>query len=145
MKFKRQKPNKYTLREIRRKRAQDALKGSGAYRFLNNTRGDLTLPKPPIEGPNPVPPGKTFIGDSYFFMLMRAGEVRLIETITPKDEDMEKKLILDQPERFTNKGQTEHVVEKPAITLHENKPTNTPSTNKLLTEDPLDGVEILLH
>ena len=152
MKYKNQKNklNKYTLREMRRKKIQDAMKGSGEYLFVNNTRGDLTLLKQPIKGTNPVAPGQTFIGDSYFFNLMKIGDVRLVETIKLANErtDMisEKKLILDQPDRFTDQGQTEHVLPKEkSVKLNENQPKSTEKlTNKLITEDPLDGVEILL-
>jgi hypothetical protein len=130
---------------MKRQKAQNAIKGEGEFLFVNNTRGDLTLIKPPIKGPNPVPPGRTFVGDSYFFNLMKVGDVRLIETIKPvqKEEIMEKKLILDQPEKFTGDGQIEHVATEPAVKLNETQPKSK-DNNKLITEDPLDGVEILL-
>lgn len=152
MKYKSQKNkvNKYTLREMKRKKMEDAMKGDGQFLFVNNTRGELSLMKKPIRGMNPVPPGQTFVGDSYFFNLMRTGDVRLIETIVPsavKEEIMpEKKLLLNQPDRFTDKGKTEHVVpgDKSVNTLNENQPKSAPpKSDVLLTEDPLDGVEII--
>jgi hypothetical protein len=157
MKYKKNnKVDKYTLREIRRKKREDALKGDGEYLFANNTRGDLTLEKNPIKSPIPtnprlIPIGQTFVGDSYFLRLQRSGEVRLIEVLKPAASERtgimeEKKLILDQPNRFTNQGQTEHVVpdDKSVKPLIENQPQQQPAVDKLITEDPLEGVEILL-
>lgn len=149
MKYKSQnkKIDKHTLREMKRQKMQGALKGDGEYLFVNNTRGDLTLIKPPISGPNPVPAGRTFVGDSYFVnTLMKTGEVRLIEVLKNERTDMqEKKLVLDQPDRFTSQGQTEHVLPKSKdINLHENQPKDSKPKDILITEDPLDGVEIIM-
>lgn len=152
---KQSKIDKFTLREMKRQKREDALKGDGEYLFCNNTRGELTLLKKPIKSPIPmnpclIPIGQTFVGDSYFLNMMRSGEVRLIEVLKPAASERtdimeEKKLILDQPSRFTNQGQTEHVAPtdgpKPLV---ENKPTQQPAVDKLITEDPLEGVEILL-
>lgn len=150
------KVDKYTLREMKRKKREEALKGDGEYLFVNNTRGDLTLEKNPIKSPIPsnpkvIPMGQTFVGDSYFLKMVPQ-EVRLIEVLRPGAKETiggtmpDQKLILDQPNRFTNQGQTEHVMpndkQQPLI---ENKPNAaTPAENKLITEDPLEGVEILL-
>lgn len=162
MKYKNQKiakMNKWDLRELKRKKLEDSLKGEGRYLFVNNTRGDLTLNKTPLKGitingevSRTIPPNKTFEGDSYFFCLLKTGDLRLVEVIqTPPitqeliKENMEKKLILDQPERFTNQGQTEHVLPKiENKPLNESQPAPKP-VNKLLTEDPLAGVEIILN
>jgi len=156
MKYKnKNKMDKYTLREMKRQKRENALKGDGEYLFVNNTRGDLNLEKKPIKSPIPsspcvIPPGQTFVGDNYFLKLMRSGEVRLIETLKlaqceRKEIMPDQKLILDQPNRFTNQGQTEHVVpeDKNVKPLVESGP-DKPGVNKLITEDPLDGVEILL-
>ena len=152
---KQQKIDKFTLREMKRQKREDALKGDGEYLFVNNTRGELTLLKKPIKSPIPmhpclIPMGQTFVGDSYFLNMMKTGEIRLIEVLKPAENERtgimeEKKLILDQPSRFTNAGQTEHVAptEGPK-TLIENKPAAKPAVDKLITEDPLEGVEILL-
>lgn len=150
------KVDKYTLREMKRQKREDSLKGSGEYLFVNNTRGELILPKKPIKSPIPmqpcvIPMGQTFVGDSYFLNMMRSGEIRLIETLKPADNERtgimeEKKLMLDQPNRFTNQGQTEHVVpdDKTVRPLIENQPHKQPAKDALITEDPIDGVEILL-
>lgn len=143
--------------DMKRKKAAEAVKGEGVYLFVNNTRGDLTLPKPPLKGPNPVPPGRTFEGDSYFMCLLKTNDVRLIEVITPptpktavpvlineRKEDMPQKLILDQPETFGHQGKIEHVVpDNPNVKLNENQPVKP--ADQLLTEDPLAGVEIILN
>ncbi len=151
------KVDKYTLREMKRKKREEAMKGEGEYLFVNNTRGDLTLEKEPIKAAFPppsnsriVPAGRTFVGDSYFFCLMKTGDIRLIEVISsPERKETimpEQKLMLDQPERFTNQGQTEQVApeNKTAKPLTENQPQQKPATDKLITEDPMEGVEILL-
>jgi len=156
MKYKKniKKMDKYTLREMKRKKREDALKGDGEYLFVNNTRGALILEKPPIKGLNPVPPGQTFVGDNYFFNLMKIGDVRLVQTLKPasnerKETMADQKLILDQPARFTNQGQTEHVAApdpKVARPLTESQPQDKPTiSDRLLTEDPLAGVEIILN
>ena len=151
MKYKKtSKLDKWTLREMRRKKREEALKGEGEYLFVNNTRGDLTLEKNPIKGPNPVPAGRTFVGDSYFFRLQKIGDVRLVEIISEpskerKEPMADQKLILDQPDRFTNQGQTEHVAPKDVKPLNENQPPkDNKQEKKLITEDPMEGVEILL-
>lgn len=148
------KVDKYTLREMKRKKREEALKGDGEYLFVNNTRGDLNLEKKPIKSPIPsnpcvIPMGTTFVGDSYFLRLQRTGEVRLIEVLKPAANERtgimeEKKLMLDQPNRFTGQGQTEHVVPNDKKPLLESKPAQQPAVDKLITEDPLEGVEILL-
>lgn len=164
MKYKKQKiakMNKWDLMALKKKKLEDSLKGSGRFLFVNNTRGDLTLMKPPLKGRNPVPPGQTFEGDSFFNYLLKTGDARLVEVIespnialpppvTEGKIDMEKKLMLDQPERFTNQGQTEQVLADPKKVnkpLNENQPAkagNRP-VDKLLTEDPMAGVEIILN
>lgn len=145
--------------DMKRKKAADAVKGDGVYLFVNNTRGDLSLPKPPLKGPNPVPPGRTFEGDSYFMCLLKTNDVRLIEVIKPaantvsstpvlineRIENMPQKLILDQPETFGHQGKIEHVVpDGQNVKLNETQPAEKPA-DKLLVEDPMAGVEIILN
>lgn len=147
--------------DMKRKKAAEAIKGDGVYLFVNNTRGDLSLPKAPLKGPNPVPPGRTFEGDSYFMCLLKTNDVRLIEVIKPaantvpaiaaptliteRIENMPQKLILDQPETFGHQGKVEHVIQdNPNVKLNESQPAEKP-VDKLLTEDPLAGVEIILN
>jgi len=152
MKYKnKQKVNKYTLREQKRQKRENVMKGDGEYLFVNNTRGELTLEKKPIKSPNPsrpliIGPNEIFTGDSYFLKLMQIGHVRLLQTLVPAQKEImaEQKLIVDQPNRFTSQGQTEHVVpEDKNVKLVENQPNQAP-VDKLITEDPLEGVEIIL-
>jgi hypothetical protein len=166
MKYKKQKiakMNKWDLMALKKKKLEDSLKGAGRFLFVNNTRGELFLLKPPLKGRNPVPAGQTFEGDSFFNYLLKTGEARLVEVIespnaalpapipTPIVEGkiMDKKLMLDQPERFTNQGQTEQVIIDPKKLnkpLNENQPAKSNrAVDKLLTEDPMAGVEIILN
>lgn len=147
-----QKLHQSQILDMKRKKAAEAVKGDGVYLFVNNTRGELTLPKAPLKGPKVIPPGRTFEGDSYFMCLVKTNDVRLIEVIKPsaasmpciKEENNMKKLILDQPDTFNNQGKIEHVVPEKNVKLNEGQP-NEKQENKLLTEDPLAGVEIILN
>jgi len=117
---------------------------------------------------NPNVPGSgEWDGDDYFMQTIRNREAILVKTIRAPDEDKkkaeevieesvkeeatkdeemqeEKKLILDQPDQVTADGPVEHVVqsekEKP---LNEQKPSPKEQVEILLTEDPMDGLEIL--
>jgi hypothetical protein len=55
-------------------------------------------------------------------------------------------LLLDQPDTITTRGKIERVLENPkGIPLNDNTGVQkTPTDLLLLTEDPLDGVEIIL-
>lgn len=121
-------------------------KGEGLYLFKNRSNiASLDLPKVSADGKKWVGPNETWKGDSYFFKLMPK-EAILVETISePKKENvMENKLLLDQPDQVTQKGKIEHVISEPAIALNENPETKQEEIkDTLLTEDPLAGVTIL--
>ena len=89
--------------------------------------------------------------------------LKYIETIVPKDSivtpkpetqilseenimENEKQLILDQPDTITKAGKIERVVVTPdAKPLNDGvHPVAKTGNEVLLTEDPLDGVEIIL-
>lgn len=152
-KNKNKRRDKYELRELKRLKVEQATKGEGLYLFVNNTRGDLMLPKPVIvngvEVRN-IPPGRTFEADSYYFNMMKTNQIRLVKVIqdpNKKEETMtEQKLILDQPDRFTQQGKTEHVVPVEKKQLNENQPASPKkkAPDALITEDPMSGVEIIL-
>ena len=155
MKNKNKRRDKYELRELKRLKIEQATKGEGLYLFVNNTRGDLILPKPIIINGvviKSIPPGRTFEGDSYYFYMMKTNQIRLIKTIMDpnslkrKEENMlEEKLILDQPDRYTQQGKTEHVVPSKKDQLNENQPDNNKKpADTLINEDPMAGVEIML-
>lgn len=57
----------------------------------------------------------------------------------------EEKLILDQPDQITEAGKVEHVVQPKEQQLHEGKPSDDQMAghDTLITEDPLDGVQVI--
>lgn len=137
---------------------EDALRGSGLFVYKNNTKGTLNLPKATASGKKDLAEGEEFQGDSYYMQLVPT-MLRYIRCITPADNatqtgtaltelresTMSEKLILDQPDRVTNQGTVEHVVAEPKQKLHENSPKSQPQKQDvLLTEDPMEGVEIVL-
>jgi hypothetical protein len=143
--------------ENRKLKIAESLKGEGVYVFQNNTKGDLQLPKAPIKGGvrigniTLIPCGGKFEGDSYFMSMVRTNELRLLETlITPEQQResaamQEQKLILNQPDRITDKGKVEQVVTQPQVPLNEGKPSDKPGEEVLISEDPMAGVEIILE
>jgi hypothetical protein len=149
--------NKYEKKENRERKLRMDMAGTGVYVYENNTDGDLTLPKPTATGLRRVGPRQRFQGDSYYMAwvkpplnLLRFIEaVRVAEpqqAITENTDMAEKKLILDQPDTITHKGKVEHLVEDPGLPqkLHDSNDPNKKQQDVLLTEDPLDGVEIIL-
>lgn len=144
------KLSKLESREYRKKKMERAIQGEGLYIFRNKTPGDLMLPKPAEGGVRTVPSGQEFQGDSYFMCLVKTNQCSLVqELVSPqqtKEQKMQEKLLLDQPEQITAAGQVEHVVAKEPQQVPLNEvpvATETPTTDVLLTEDPLDGVDII--
>ena len=136
---------------------EDAMRGSGVFVYENNTKGDLDLPKATNSGKKSLKQGEQFQGDSYYMRLVPT-MLRYIRCIVPaeqppqadvielKENVMAEKLILDQPERVTQQGAVEQVVVEPKQKLNESQPkTQTPTKDVLLTEDPMEGVEIILN
>ena len=151
-----------SIQEIEKERRAQAQEeyygGSGRYIFENKTSGDLQLPKPASNGNVWVGKGGQFTGDSFFLKLVPR-DLKLIEIIAqPNSENInestESKLILDQPDTITQSGKVEHVESQEDAQLNdstENKDEHegscacdTCSDKMLLTEDPLDGVDIIL-
>jgi hypothetical protein len=126
---------------IKRKQAAEKQKkdnfGDGTYLFENNTNADFYLPRPTKTGQRLVRKSGTFIGDSYYFQLVKTNQLKFI-----KEEKMEEKLITEQPPVVTREGTVEYVVASPEKKLNEDKdqPKNVDS---LLVESPLDGIQIL--
>lgn len=120
--------------------------GEGLYVFRNKTKGDLKLAKPASDGRKTIPSGETWEGDNYFMNLIPK-EASLVKTVmTPQQErekNMSEKLILDQPDTVTKEGKVEHVIVDTMRTINET-PENEPKKDVLLTEDPMDGVQILV-
>lgn len=129
--------------------------GTGLYLFRNRSSfASLDLPKVSKDGKKWVQPNETWEGDSYYLSMVpkEAVMVRVIEEPGSnelinenKENKVEEKLILDQPDQVTNTGKVEHSVEDD-LPLTETKPQKeekSKSKDKLLTEDPLAGVTII--
>jgi hypothetical protein len=136
--------------------------GEGLYIFRNNTKGTLELPKPTATGVKHVPapdPARGITGewqgDNYYMGLVRKNMARLVrEIISPTQEkeikmkQAQEKLLLDQPDQVTTEGKVEHVVDPTSPALpNAKKPKKVneskPAADKLLVEDPSEGVRII--
>lgn len=140
---------------------ENMYKGYGIYVFENNTKADLMLPKPTLSNQKIVPPQGRFRGDSFFLSMVKNNSLKLVEVIQSEDEalknsnknidsvgdNMENKLILDQPAMVTTKGTVEHVQIGKNCNLkqNENLNVNEEEVNKdvLLVEDPVGSIEII--
>jgi hypothetical protein len=149
------------------------VEGDTIYTFENHRNHDLSLPRKSFDEKTLIPPRGRFKGDSYFLMLMKTGYVRLVgsepyirtpapapqqaspvvqEQAKPLNESQEnkmEKLILDQPEKFTARGHSEavNVSNQPQVESCKSAQENANASNKnndvLLTENPLDGIDII--
>lgn len=157
--------NRYERKEIRERKLRNDMAGTGVYVYENNTGGDLTLPKPTASGQKRIGPKERFQGDSYFkqwvgppMNLLKFVEAVVVspppvlegpgERFQKLEEatlmiDHQRKLLLDQPDTVTHTGKIEHVVDTAPKKINEGNPNQQPA-DVLLTEDPLDGVEIIL-
>lgn len=156
------KLNRYQRREVNAEKLKNNMGGTGVYIYENNTDGDLKLPKPTDSGLRMIGPRKRFQGDSYFMSWVGSpmNLLRLVEEVVPKkthqeiqqqkqemlnEGNMQDKLILDQPDTITNNGKIERVVVQPnQIPLNDVTDPAQKKPEVLLTEDPLDGMEIIL-
>lgn len=163
--------NRYERREMHADKLKNDMSGSGIYIYENNTDGDLKLPKPTDSGVRQISPknkaGCRFQGDSYYLQWVGSpmNLLKLIEEVVPKmthvelmahkvkeeqlleEEAManEQQLLLDQPDCVTHYGKIERVVEEPGQQkINDNTDVSDKKPEVLLTEDPLDGVEIIL-
>ena len=123
-------------------------KGTGLYLFRNRSDvATLELPKTSSDGKRWVGPKETWEGDSYFLSMIPKEAVLVKEILEPqtenKEENMETKLILDQPDQVTTAGKVEHKVAQGDLPLNETTPQDTNEKERLLTEDPLAGVTII--
>ncbi len=156
------KLNRYQRREVNAEKLKNDMGGTGVYIYENNTDGDLKLPKPTDSGLRMIGPRKRFQGDSYFMTWVGSpmNLLRLVEEVVPKkthqeiqqqkqellnEVNMQDKLILDQPDTITNNGKIERVVAQPnQIPLNDVTDPEQKKPDVLLTEGPLDGIEIIL-
>jgi hypothetical protein len=125
-------------REIRKAQIKDNLKGEGMYVFENNTKGDLYLPRPTQAGRRLVPKGAQFIGDNYYFAMLRTNELKLIKELQSPEQE---KLLTEQPPTVTHQGTVEHVQQNPQVNIHEQH--GGVKQDVLLTESPVDGIKII--
>jgi hypothetical protein len=154
----RRKMNRLERREFHKEKLEKNLAGNGLYVYENNTKGTLKLPKPTASGKIVVGPKEQFQGDSYFMSLVKPpiNMLKLIKVISqnlPETQTLvesnmnEQKLILDQPDRVTSEGTVEQVVKQPnekKLNDSVEKKSVTQNNEVLLTEDPVDGIEIVL-
>jgi hypothetical protein len=123
--------------------------GEGLYLFRNRSKvASLELPKASRDGKKWVQPNETWEGDSYFMSLVPREALLVRELSTAKaeikEEKMEEKLMLDQPDQVTKAGKIEHRVIQDDLKLNETTPQDESQKNeRLLTEDPLAGVTII--
>lgn len=147
MKKPNRKVNKLERAQQRKQMIEYYQKGTGLYLFRNrSTVSSLDLPKISHDGKKWIKPNETWEGDSYFLSMVPKEAVIVRSLEAPVDETkenvMEEKLILDQPEQVTKTGKVEHAVEKD-LPLAETAPKSEENKEKLLTEDPLAGVTII--
>jgi hypothetical protein len=138
------------------------IEGDTIYTYENHRRHDLKLPKKSYDGKDFIRPNGRFLGDAYFLMLVRSGDIRVIDSkpVNPPapvvNENLNEsvggnveKLILDQPEKFTAKGHSESVVVnqnaccKGTQTCTSKNESDATADGVLLTENPLDGIDII--
>lgn len=136
---------------------QNEIKENGPlYIFENHKKHDFSLPKKSLCGRQLIGPNGKFKGDAYFLMFVKTGDLRIVEVLQPtpppqqlneaSEVNMEK-LILDQPEKFTTSGQTEHIVVNAPQAKKMNEITkegeNQPAGDVLLNENPMAGIDII--
>lgn len=128
---------------------QNNLNGTGAYIFQNITSGDFMLPKKSLDGKTLIKTKEQFQGDSYFLRFITPPNnllkmVRRLEETKQEVNNMSDKLILDQPDQITSEGKVEHVIADTKKMVMKENETNKNQENVLITENPIDGLEIIL-
>lgn len=139
--------NKFEKKEVRAQALENALHGEGLYLYRNNTKADLTLPRPTKSGIRIVGPNREFQGDNYYMQLVKQGILRLVKELQSPEKEQsqvevkkmsEEKLILDQPDMVTEQGKVEHVVSSPLEKINETK-EDSKKPDVLLNEGPVEG------
>ena len=155
-----QKLSKTDKMLLNKQQKENAFKGSGIYVFENNINADLMLPKATLGNQKIIPPKGKFRGDSFFLSMVKTNTLRLIEVIQSEEDvlkianesinkegdNMNNKLLLDQPAIITDKGTVEHVQ---VVSMPNNKNENLnigekeENKNILLVEDPIGSIELI--
>ena len=171
MKSKEEIQKKIQQRIMKAQQGHMDVQGTHLYTFENHRNHDLSLPRRSYDGKTLIPPRGQFKGDEYFLMLQKSGQIRLVSsepfvkpqpaapvavvqpvtenvqviTETKQETNMEK-LILDQPDRVTTQGHTEQVACNQPKKINDAAEINAKAKENgevLLTENPLDGVDII--
>jgi hypothetical protein len=132
-------------RQQQLEKIQAAMSGTGSYLYQNITGADLILPRATKEGKRFVGPREQFIGDSYFKNIKELVCLKEIQEMST-EQPQENKLILDQPETYTDDGMVEFVEKKAPNQkpLNENKGKKKDEGKKtLLTEQPVGSVRLI--
>lgn len=149
MRLPKKKVSKREQKQINIATRNHNLSGTGVYIFQNVTSGDFMLPKKSLDGKKLVKKNEQFQGDSYFMRFVGSPNnilklIRRLEETKEKVNNMTDKLILDQPDQITTQGKVEHVIaDTPKAVIKEND-NNKTQENVLITENPIDGLEIIL-
>ncbi len=107
--------------------------------YKNFNRDETRLPEPNRDGQNIIPPTGEFVGDSRFFPLLRNGRLKLIKEV--ESQMQPEKLMIEQPPTVTHQGQVEFVKTPDGQYLTEEE---RKKKEKILSEDPMSGVRLLL-
>jgi hypothetical protein len=118
-------------RNQQREWAKKAVAGTGRYLFENNSSGDLMLPKSSLCGRKTVAKNGRFEGDSYFFAMVKTGELKYIQEIEHMQNEV---LLTEQPPVYTADGQVEYVLTADQQAFNEAKDKLKQPAKKLLTE-----------
>jgi hypothetical protein len=148
MKKTNKKVNKIERIQQKKQILQYYQEGFGLYLFRNRSNfASLELPKVSKDGKKWVQPNETWEGDSYFLSMVpkEAIMVKVLEEPIneSKEKKMEEKLMLDQPDQVTKTGKVEHSVEADLPLTEVGPQEEIKNKEKLLTEDPLEGVTII--
>jgi hypothetical protein len=127
-------------KQIRKEKMQERIKGEGLYLFENNTKADLYLPRPTQAGRKLVAKGQQFVGDNYFFSMLRTNELKLIKEMQSPEQQRAAKLITEQPPTVTPQGTMEYVQKS---STQFNEEISGSQQEFLLTENPVDGIKII--
>ena len=143
---------------VNKEKRENMFKGFGIYVFQNNTNADLMLSKAALGGQKMIPPNAKFRGDSYFLSLVGSKSLKLLEIIQSEEEflkiqdesinkegdDMQNKLLLEQPDIVTDNGKVEHVqVGTCPASLAKINEEEELKKNVLLVEDPIGSIAII--
>lgn len=127
---------KQLKQQLKLAKLESDMKGEGMYIFQNNTNGDLYLPRVTNSGRRLVRKGEQFLGDSYYFAMLRSNELKLIKEVVQPEQ----KLLTEQPPTVTNTGPVEYVQNQGQNQINE---TGKDQPDVLLTETPVDGIKII--